>query len=236
MRSIAVALQPLIDLPFLQSYYTLQVAFPNGEVLRWAGSQIQIPGEAPYNAGVIRSSGLRQSLGAAVDVVSITLTNTDWSHSRRLIASSEETLAPAIVGRLHRDYRNNGAWVWRSLLAGVVGAPTTNETEATYTVISDLAAAGLVGATRLVSLPCQWRFRGQECSYSGVEQVCDFTFDQPTGCAGRGVQHRFSGFIYDVSKLSLSIPAPDSGGSGGGGGGGGVFDYDHDKIPIDYGY
>lgn len=239
MRQVSAALQSIVDLDWLQSYLTLEIRFPDGQVLRWAGSEVQITGEAPYRRGVIRSNGLRQSLGTAVDLVDITVENTDWSHSRRLMLSSAEILSPAIVGRLHRDYRNEGAWVWRALLRGVVGSPVTNEGEATYRVISDLAAAGKVGATRLVNRSCQWRYKGSECSYSGPLATCDFTFAASSGCSGRGVQHRYGGFLYDTDKLSLILPPPNTGGGGGIGGGGneGPDDYNPYKdgpLPVGY--
>lgn len=235
-RGIGSALQSILPLDFLQSYHTLEASFPNGEVLRLAGAEVEISGQAPFRRGVIRSNGLRQSLGTAIDVVDISADNIDWSHSRRLLASSPDTLVTATVGRIHRDYRNNGEWIWRSLLRGVVGVVIANEAEATYKVISDLAAAGKVGAIRLVSRSCQWKYKGPECSYSGSLPTCDFTFTGPNGCSAHGVQHRYGGYIYDVDKLSLILPAPDDGGGGGGGGGGFDPSGPDGKLPIAYSY
>jgi phage-related protein len=87
-----------------------------------------------------------------------------------------------------------------------VGSPVTNEEEAVYTVISDLAAAGLVGATRTMTRPCTWKYKGEECGATSSLPTCDFTYDLDTGCKGRDRQFRFNGFIFDAERLTLTIP------------------------------
>lgn len=237
-RSVTAEHGAILEKPFSESFNTLQINFPNGEVLRLAGADATPSNAAPFSRQIVRGSNLRQPLGGSADVVSMTVANIDWSHSRRVIQTFSNERIAAVVGRLHRDKRNNGPWIWRARLSGFLVGVFTNELEATFTVVSDIAAAGQVGATRLIALPCQWIYRSTQCGYTGHLPQCDFTFELPTGCQGRDQQHRFSGQINDASKLTLILPGPTSGGgdpSGGGGvppdGGGGG-----DKIPIDYPY
>lgn len=237
-RAVTAEHEAILEKPFSESFNTLQVNFPNGQVLRLAGADITPSNAAPFTRNVVRGSNLRQPLGGSADVVSMVVANTDWSHSRRILETFSNERVSAVVGRLHRDKRANGPWIWRARLSGFLVSVVSNEAEATFTVVSDIAAAGQVGATRLIALACQWIYRSSQCGYTGHLPTCDFTFELATGCEGRDQQHRFSGQINDASKLTLILPGPAPGGdpAGGGGGGTGGGPPDGDKIPIDYPY
>lgn len=41
---------------------------------------------------------------------------------------------------------------------------------------------------------CPWKFKGNECGYTGAETSCDYTLQGPNGCGAKNNSHRFGGF------------------------------------------
>jgi len=41
---------------------------------------------------------------------------------------------------------------------------------------------------------CRFRYRGEDCSYVGNIETCDYTLDGPNGCRQHGNTHRYGGF------------------------------------------
>ena len=41
---------------------------------------------------------------------------------------------------------------------------------------------------------CRFRYRGNDCAYSGSLETCDYTLDGPNGCSVHDNTHRFGGF------------------------------------------
>jgi len=215
----------------LQTLHTLEVAFPSGEIKRWAGRDITINGAA-YEGKLLSISGFRRASGAGiVDRVSVEIDNLDWSHSLRILNDRPREYSKAIVGKLFRDYRSNGQWIWQVLIRGVVASPFADHRAASYSVISDLAAAPQVGATRIASKTCQWRYKDSHCAAASALLTCNKAFNAPGGCIDHGVDPligntwRFGGIVFDTEKATLLYPPPNPGGGGDGtGDGGGGYD------------
>lgn len=93
-------------------------------------------------------------------------------------------------------------------------APSTNithvETEYTFDVkssrsrASDYSVTWQIGAENPITKPlparkqmrerCQWRYKGEECGYSGALPTCDLSLEGANGCRAHDNQVRFGGF------------------------------------------
>lgn len=240
---------PIIETTLnLEGLHTLEITFESGLTKRWAGKSITIAG-APYVGDLIKVNPFRRNWGGSIDRIDCDVSNLDYSHSLQILDNQPRRLSKAIIGQLFRDYENDGAWVWQLLFRGVVGQPYTTTKMATYSVVSDLSAAPLVGATAIVTRNCRHKYKDAGCASPSAQPRCDKTFHLSTGCKGRGPnidtvggnQWRFAGVNADISKATLAYPGPpdpNSGPNPGGGGGGdnGSRPDDQSRTPIDYGY
>ena len=226
-------LLPILDNPILESSLTLDVETSTGQLYRWAGANLTDVNGGKYDGRIIGAGSLRQAINQSADRVDLKVSNVD-----RLISTSigsRVKFGSAVAGEALKRLRTGG-WEWHQLLTGVLVAASANEREATFDLLSDVYAAGLVGATAPIQRKCRHVFnapdplepnnlakrKGPDCGYTGLLTTCNKIFESADGCAGRDNQHRYGGVLYDVSKESLILPPPDIGGDTGTGPGGNV--------------
>ncbi len=89
-----------------------------------------------------------------------------------------------------------------SLFDGVVDSVKLPRQTAEITVVSDLTYFAK-STFRKHSALCPWRFRDENCKYSGFEQSCDKTFEC---CKKLGNEMHFGGFRYLPSITEKQLP------------------------------
>lgn len=227
---------PVLEHPFLDFFLTLDVETSTGAVYRWAGTRLENVNGGNYDARIVSASGsLSQAINQSADRVQITISNVDRLVSRAI--GSGAKFGAAMAGQVVRRFRDS-AWQWHQLLTGIIVSVSANDREATFELLSDIYASGLVGAIAPVQRKCRHVFnapdpldpnnlakrKGPDCGYTGLLPTCNKIFESPDGCLGRENQHRYGGVLYDTSKESLIYPPPDIGNDSGTGPGGNVND------------
>lgn len=216
-RSSAYQTQ-LINL-VLEAHATLEIVWPSGAIQRYSSRALTV-GAKTYEAGLLANASLLSSAGAAVDRTEVQIRNEEWQTTRLLIAAAQMGKAPkAVVGKAIRSHIAPGEWLHAQIMTGIVVASGSVENGATLQVLSDLYAAGSVGALEPVQALCVYPYRDPEtCGYTGTLPTCDLTLKGANGCETHNNAHRHGGrLVYDTSKDTTTLP----GGGGGGGGGGG---------------
>lgn len=108
--------------------------------------------------------------------------------------------------------------------AECVGAEDTDNLLNLYLVSE--AQSRPCGAVRTQSRRCPWRFKDENCAYSGPGSTCSKIYDDATaGCEFYDNQHRFGGIPNpDLNQNLINAQAGGSYGGGGyqGGGGSGI--------------
>jgi hypothetical protein len=240
---------PVLEHPFLDSYLTLDVETTVGQVYRWAGTKLENVNGSNYEPRIVRASGsLRQAINQSADRVEFTISNVDRLISRA--AGSGVKFGAATAGQVVRQFRTQ-VWQWHQLLTGIITSVSATDREATFELLSDIYASGLVGATAPVQRKCRHVFnapdpsdpnnmakrKGPDCGYTGMLFTCNKIFESPDGCLGRDNQHRYGGVLYDTSKDSLILPPPVIGGDNGAGPGGNINqDYPYKNWDWQLGY
>lgn len=221
----------------LESHATIEIVWPSGAIQRYSSRALTV-GAKTYEAGLLANASLLSSAGAAVDRTEVQLRNEEWQTTRLLIAAAlMGKAARAVVGKAIRSHVAPGEWLHAQIMTGLVVASGSVETGATLQILSDLYAAGSVGALEPVQALCVYPYRDSEtCGYTGTLPSCDLTLKGSNGCEAHGNAHRHGGrLVYDTSKDTTTLPGGGGGGGsyGGGGGDGGIGDEGYRKFEPD---
>jgi hypothetical protein len=206
-------------------HLTLRIDWPQGVTTRWAGTKALIGGDF-YDNRLISSTPLEQTQGRPADRVDITAVNRNWDvttlNRTAAIPDIWVRKTTAIVGRLLRDAHANSTdeWTWVQLFEGEVVAIQTFQESATLSIVSDIYAAPLVGATEILAKTCRFIYRDSDtCTYDGPLPLCTHLLEGPNGCIEHFNKIHFGGSNLDTAADTLVTPPPStSGGTGGPGG------------------
>lgn len=220
-RAIPFEFQDLLDLGNCETQTTLSLFLADTTELHVATRELTANSEN-FTGDLLTCRELKQSAFQSPDRVVAVIQNVDKLIGKTAFAE-DLTKAVGVVGRYYRDPRGVVASQWVELFRGEAQPVRITEGEAELEILSDLTAAGYCVAAASLAENCQWRFKGIECGYSGVEAACNKKRRSPGGCQGRSNEHRFGGMEYPDPQLGLP-PTGTGGGIGGGepgtGGGG----------------
>jgi hypothetical protein len=198
----------------LESRTTLEILIDNGDILRkyyFATAELFFKGVVwePLLKG---GSQIRSSLTRASDNATAELHNTDTEIGKEFLALDSDLVGAELkIGRYWKDLESGGVY-HKVMLTGPIVGLEIDENVVRVTAVSEPYANIDVGATRRVSLSCQWQFRNPNtCGYAGSLLTCDFTLNGTGGCEGRhggGVgatlkRAKFGGMAFLSSKSRL---------------------------------
>lgn len=198
----------------VESHTTLQIAIDNGDILRtyyFATSELNYKG-VTWQPQLKDGSQIKSSLTRASDQATAELINVDTALGQEFLGLGQNLYgAETRIGRYWKDLVSGGEY-HKVLLTGPIVGFNVDENVIQITAVSEPYANISVGATRRVSLSCQWQFRNPNtCGYNGSLLICDFTLNGTGGCEGRhgsGVgaslkRAKFGGFAFLDSSSRL---------------------------------
>jgi hypothetical protein len=193
----------------IETHSTLQLAVFGGAVPQYyyfASARLDALGIV-WQPHLRQVSSIKASLTRTAHQATLDLQNVDqvlgieFTRMQDYLSGAE-----AKVGRYWRDL-DSGAAFHKTLLAGLVTVPPVSEDVVSLTVVSDAYSGVSVGARRRVTRMCQWRFKGQECGYTGTEGICNFLINDAGGCEGRHGNPlkfaRYGGFAFIDPSVKL---------------------------------
>jgi hypothetical protein len=207
-REISTELARLLRAGGGYAVATARVAWPDG--IRWlAGEGIFFNGQF-WEARIVKMGAVRTSQGRAVDRASLTLANADYALSQQVFRLQRNFQRVRVqVGEAWFDERMHFVQ-HLILLNGEIGDFSEADTEIEMEVVSDIAAQrGVVG--RVISLRCDWRYKGPQCGYTGDLPACNKRLVGVGGCEGRSNTHRFGGAVY-TADVGGATPSASGGG------------------------
>jgi hypothetical protein len=212
-RTLSSQLRDWLDLfPMLESHSTMSAFLPYAVVSTtyYFGSQTVQVGFNIYPRSIRNVGEMKLSMGRAADRVEVVLSNAE-NDTGPLFYQERDISRGSIVqiGRLYYNPSEPGEQEHVVLFTGTVASVTVDENDTRLSIVSDLFAGGQVGATRLVSPSCQFKFKDPEtCAYSGAGTVCTKIYDDATGgCEFYANQHHFGGALFQNSQAATQTAA-----------------------------
>lgn len=198
-----------VNTAFTENHDVLYLRLANGNVKRAAtGAMTGVPlkvfdeDQLPevdvgtYVGHLMRTSSTKQSLTQAADRVTVDIQNVDT-----LVGLSLNEVASSLAGSyavFGRAYKTGGGlWLTTPFVYGEVDDVSTDQNNATITIVSDTAPNVSFLTNRPIQKSCPLAFKGTRCGYVGAETTCNKKRDDAGGCSGRNNVHRFGGFIAD---------------------------------------
>jgi phage-related protein len=198
----------LVKAPLLESHSYCSVYLPaseNSDTFYFATTPVSINGTV-YDRPLKEVGDIKLSGGRAADRLEVILDNSDGLVGGIFLSDRSVLVgAQVVVGRLYRNDRDPGREYTIPMFLGTISSALVLDAEVRLTVISDLYDGNLVGGTRQVSKTCQWKFKGAQCGYAGVEAACNHLLDSAGGCSGRSNQHRYGGFAYSSAQTAAML-------------------------------
>lgn len=197
----------LNNFPLLESHSTLSVYLPfseDADTFYFATLPTVLDGEE-YRGALKNVGELKLSMGRAADRVEVTISNVDGLQGGIFLQSRDVLRGNVVrIGRLYYNPQDPTTQHHVILFTGTIASVSVDETDIRLSIVSDLYGGGMVGATRLVSPTCQFKFKdANTCAYSGGETTCNKLYDDAGGCSGRSNQHHFGGALFKDSKAGL---------------------------------
>jgi len=140
------------------------------------------------------------SADMAVDSISLDFANPSLTFSSILL--SEDLLNKTLIlSFVCLDDDNQVILTPQEMFRGTVSNWTLDELKATLTVVNEFALWNKK-ALRQAQSSCPWPFKGDECSYSGVESWCDQSYDR---CNELSNTDNFGGhrFLPDIQEKEI---------------------------------
>lgn len=198
----------------VQSRTTLQVSIDNGDILQtfyFATAELLHQGVI-WQPLLKAGSQIKSGLTRASDQATAELHNADTQIGKEFLALGQNLIGAEVkIGRFWKDLES-GIEFSKVMLTGPIVGFDIDEKVVRITAVSEPYANIDVGASRRVSLSCQWQFRNPNtCGYAGSLLTCDFTLNGTGGCEGRhggGVgatlkRAKFGGMAFLSSKSRL---------------------------------
>ncbi len=207
-RTISGTLSAILAGPTRHIDWTLDVIFPFDQY-RFATSTLSGVNGGFYTNELETVSGIRQTLEAPTDTVSVAIQNKDRIMGEN-IASNWQIWrnAMAVIGRYYTSTDGNQ---WIEMFRGAVQRPNADDFRVFFDVIPDTVSPGLIVGNRTLGPICPALFKDlKTCGYTGGLTTCNHLLRSPAGCDGRANQHHFMGFEH---RYAADYRIPGTGGN-----------------------
>ena len=207
-RTIDATLKTWLDtIPLLESHSTFKVSLPfteNSDTFYYATLPVNVGGQV-YDRPLKSIGELKLSMGRAADRVEVRLSNEDGLNGGIFIQSRDAVRGSRVeIGRYYRNPQSPTTDYHVILFKGTIVSVSVDDRDIVLTVVSDLYAGGMIGATRVVATSCQFVFKDSAtCGYVGAETVCNKRYTDAGGCSGRANQHRYGGALKRNNQVAL---------------------------------
>ena len=188
IRLAEVTVQKIADLSWVTHYFAT-------EETDWAGNH--------YLPGLVVDQAIQYYRSQQADAGSLKLQNVDGSLETLL--ASERWQGGRVRMLEYFTALPEGQTGCCELIRGLLGPREADENFASWSIIPGWDPQAIAAPARVFSRPCTWRFKSNQCGYSGGLTTCPHTY---AACTTRGQTHRFNGFLQVNSTLEKVYPAP----------------------------
>lgn len=192
---------------------TCLITFPDASIFTWATSNLSSVAGRNWTNYLESIGDIRQTLEAPADQVNVAVQNKDRTPGLHLSQNwLQWRQATAILGRLYLYETRSSSGTWFEMFRGSVQQPNADDFQLTFTVVSDVVAAGPCVAARTENVQCPFKFKdSRTCGYSGILSTCNHHLASDGGCDGRANSHHYGGTEH---RYAPDAAAPGTGNNG----------------------